>query len=178
MNVDEALQQLGQLVAAWDEDSDDNWLGIYVASDRGVKLLAHERNAGAARRAELVARKLPVGSTVGGEYVWAVVGDQLTIWNFKARLSVAGKTEVVAGGRRVADATRVVAFVDANDLGHRGVRVESASGAALVAAEEHDPAAEMDPTYNRDNLIIDAAWANSFGRTLAKWLGVPYVDQI
>ena len=178
MNVDEALQQSGQLVAAWDEGSDDGWLGIYAYSDSGVKLLAFERNAGPKRRAELAARKLPVGATSGGEFVWAPVGDQFVAWNLRTRLFVAGKREVIAGGQRVADAARVTSFVDDDNLGHRGVRVERATGGQLVLADEHDPTPEMDPTYNRDNLTIDAAWASALGRALAKWLDVPHVDQI
>lgn len=174
MNVDEALQQPGQLVAAWDEGSDDHWLGIYVAGESGVKLLAFERNA-SARRAAL---KIPVGGTAGGEFVWATIGDQFMVWNLRDRLAVAGKTDVVAGGQRVADVSRVTSFVDGDNLGHRGVRVERATGGQLVIAEEQDPTPEMDPTYDRSNLLVDALWATLLGRALARWLGVPHTDQI
>jgi hypothetical protein len=178
MNVDEALKQPGQLVAVWDEGSDDNWLGIYVAGDSGVKLLAFERNAGAARRADLATRKVPVGATAGGEFVWAPVGEQLVVWNLRNRLAVAGKQDVVASGQRVADVARVTSFVDGDNLGHRGVRVDRATGGQLVIAEEHDPTPEMDPTYDRANLTVDALWATLLGRALAKWLGVKHDDQI
>lgn len=178
MNVDEALQQPGQLVAAWDEGSDDSWLGIYVAGDSGVKLLAFERNAGATRKAELAAKKVPIGATAGGEFVWAPVGEQMFVWNLRNRLAVAGKTDVVANGQRVADVARVTSFVDGDNLGHRGVRVDRAIGGALVIAEEHDPTPEMDPTYDRANLLVDALWATLLGRALATWLGVAHDDQI
>lgn len=178
MDVDEALRQPGQLVAAWDEGSDDSWLGIYVAGDSGVVLLAFERNAGAARRADLAARNVPVGATSGGEFVWAPVGEQLVCWNLGSRLAVAGKRDIAAGGQRVADVVRVTSFVQAGDLGHRGVRVERAGGGQLVIAEERDPTPAMDPTYDRTNLLIDGLWAVLLGRALAEWLGVPHDDQI
>lgn len=178
MTVDEALQLFVPLVAAWDEGSDDDWLGIYAAGEAGVRLLAFERNAGAARRDELVARGIPVGATCGGELVWAPVGEQLVIWSLRARLAVAGKQDVMAGGQRVTDVARVTSFVDGHDIGHRGVRVERASGGHLVIAEEHDPAPDRDPTYDRWNLLVDALWATLLGRALASWLGVPHDDRI
>jgi hypothetical protein len=177
MDVVEALRQPGQLVAAWDEGSDDSWLGIYLAGDSGVVLLAFERNAGDARRADLAARKIPVGATSGGEFVWAPVGEQLIIWNLRSRLAVAGKHEIAARGQRVADVARVTSFVQAGDLGHRGVRVERSSGGHLVIAEEHDPTPTIDPTYDRTNLLVDGLWAALLGRALASWLGVPHDDQ-
>jgi hypothetical protein len=32
----------------------------------------------------------------------------------------------------------------------------------------------MDPTYDRPNVAIDAAWARYLGRDLARWLGVKH----
>lgn len=75
-------------------------------------------------------------------------------------------------------ATRVTSIVDGNDLGHSGVRLERKTGAPLVLAEGHDPMPEMDPTCDRANVAIDAAWASALGRDIARWLGVPHIDQI
>jgi hypothetical protein len=47
-----------------------------------------------------------------------------------------------------------------------------------VLADEHDPTPEMDPTYDRSNVALDAAWASALGRALASWLSVPHVDQV
>jgi len=182
MNVDEALRQPGQLVAAWDDTTDDvAWLGIYSAGDSGVKLLADERIGTVARDkrlAELAKRPVLLGATSGGELVWSIAGDQFMAWNLRQRLFVAGRREVVAGDVCVADIVRVTSFVAPENLGHRGVRLERASGGQLVLAEEHDPTPEMDPTYDRSNVSIDAAWASALGRALSSWLGVAHDDQI
>lgn len=189
MTIDEALQQPGFLIAAWDAAAvGHDWLGIYraegAAGEGGVKLLAFERldAAGRARRtADLTARGTCIGATSGGEYVWAIVdGQRFTAWNLRARLFAATKDDVEVGTTRVpvADVARVTSFLDPRDLGHRGVRVDRASGGAAVLAEEHDPTPEMDPTYNRDNVAIDAAWASALGRELARWLAVAHDDQL
>ena len=182
MNVDEALRQPGQLVAAWDDTTDDlAWLGIYAAGDGGVRLLADERIDVVARDkrlADLAKRAVLHGSTSGGELVWCVAGEQFMAWNLRRRLFVAGRREVIAGDTCVADIVRVTSFVDPENVGHRGVRLERASGGQLVLVEEHDPTPEMDPTYDRSNVAIDAAWASALGRALASWLAVAHDDQI
>lgn len=174
MTIEEALEQPGLLVAAWDEaTTGEAWLGIYRAGDTGVKLLAHERmpESARAKRTAEVSKRASLGTTSGGEFVWSTIGDELVVWSLRQRVCAIGKGEAKA-------AARVTSFVDGNDLGHRGVRLERKTGAPLVLAEEHDPAPEMDPTYDRANVAIDAAWASALGRDIARWLGVPHTDQI
>lgn len=174
MTIDEALAQSGLLVAAWDEGSTgEAWLGIYQAGDAGAKLLAHERmpESARAKRTAEVSKRASLGTTSGGEFVWSTIGDELVVWNLRQRVCAIGKGEAKT-------ATRVTSFVDDNDLGHRGVRLERQSGGPRVLAEEHDPTPEMDPTYDRANVAIDAAWASALGKDIARWLGVPHTDQI
>jgi len=184
MTVDEALRQPGELVAAWDGTaSDAEWVGIYAASDAGVKLLGHERTdkAGRKRRTdELTRRGIRIGETYGGEFVWGNDGRELVAWSSKQRLFAATQRAIKLRGETVpvASVTRVASWVDRFDLGFRGVGVERRGEAPVVLAEERDPTPSLDPTYNRDNLAIDAAWASALGRALAAWIGVPHDDQI
>ena len=181
MKLEEALTFPGQLVAAWDED-DAGWLGIFAATESGVKLLFHERAPEAQRAAisEALKDKAAIGATAGGEYVWAQIGGALVAWNFKAKLFAIDAEAIRLGDNVVptAQAARVTSFVDENDLGHRGVRIERKMGGPLVIAEERDPTPEMDPTYDRSNVAIDAAWASALGRAVARALGLQHTDQI
>jgi hypothetical protein len=72
----------------------------------------------------------------------------------------------------------VTSFLDRADLGHRGVRVEFTGRAPFVVAEERDAAALLDPTYNIDNVMMDASWATLLGRDLATFLAVPHRDEL
>ena len=181
MKLEEALTFPGQLVAAWD-DSDEAWLGIFAATESGVKLLFHERVLEAQRAAvsEALAEKAAIGATAGGEYVWAKIGGALVAWNFKKKLFAVDAEAIRVGDNVVptVQATRVTSFVDDNDLGHRGVRVERKMGGPVVIAEERDPTPEIDPTYDRSNVALDAAWASALGRAVARALGLQHVDQI
>lgn len=174
MTVDEALEQPGLLIAAWDDaHADEEWLGIYRAGDGGVKLLAYERMPASARveRSGEIGTRAALGATSGGEFVWCAIGDELVVWNLSERVCAINTSQT--------EAVRcVTSFVDDNDLGHRGVCLERANGDLRVLVEEHDPTPEMDPTYDRSNVSIDGAWASALGKDIARFLGVPHVDQI
>jgi hypothetical protein len=185
MTVDEALSQPGALVAAWDTGSDGHeWLGIYAASEAGVKLLGFERMdpAGRERRiSELKARGIPTGKTDGGEYVWAILHERdFVAWRMSGRLFTATRSRVQVGPSVLpaADITCVTSWLDPSDLGHRAVIAKRKGAPPVVLVEEHDPASEQDPTYDRINVLFDASWARSLARDLAAWLGVKYEDQL
>ncbi len=173
MDVDEALRQPGQLVAAWDDGSDDSWLGIYVAGDSGVVLLAFERNAGAARRADLAARTSPSVRPAAANSSGRLSASSSYAGTWAAG-SPSPASDIAAGGQRVADVVQVTSFVQAGDLGHRGVSAPAAASRRR-GARSH---ARDGPTYDRTNLLIDGLWAVLLGRALAEWLGVPHDDRI
>lgn len=183
MTVDEALRQPGVLVAAWDSSaSRHEWLGIYAASEAGVKLLGFERTdrAGRERRtAGLEARGVPTGKTDGGEYVWAIIHERDFIaWSTSARLFTATRSRVQVGPSVLpaADITSVTSWLSPSDLGHRAVMLERKCEPPVVLVEEHDPASKLDPTYDCVNVVFDASWAWSLARDLAAWLGVTHKD--
>lgn len=182
MAVDEALLQPGELVGAWDAGATGHeWLGIYAAGEAGVKLLGFERTdrEGRQRRiAELERRGIHLGMTDGGEYVWAIVdGRDFVVWSLRARLFTASRSRV-PNGFTAADITCVTSWVDAFDLGRRGVSVERVHEPPVVLVEELDPVPSLDPTYSCANVASDAAWATSLGRDLAAWLGVKHEDHL
>ncbi len=185
LTLDEALWQPGERIGAWDAAADGHeWLGIYAASDAGVRLLAFERTDAEGRKqrtAELEARGVRIGRTDGGEYVWALVdGRDFVAWSSRERLFTANRSYLHAGQDRfpASDVSCVTSWVDAFDLGHRGVSVERTRQPPVVLVRERDPTSSLDPTYNRDNVAIDAAWASSLGRDLAAWLGVKHENQL
>lgn len=116
------------------------------------------------------------------EHVWSERGDEFVVWSGKGRVLRAERsmrTVCVQDQEPVSWAAiaGITSFVD-ETLEHRGVRIELRSGAGLTLAEERDFAAVADPTYDRTNLTIDAAWASYLGHALARWLGTPHTDQI
>ncbi len=63
------------------------------------------------------------------------------------------------------------------DWCERGVRIDVRQGKPLAVAEQTEPMAHLDPTYDGINLMCDAAWVGRLGKTIAKGLGVAYVPE-
>ncbi|MFZ6179031.1 tetratricopeptide repeat protein [Nannocystis pusilla] len=180
-SVEAALASPGPKLAAWDASRPgEAAFAIFAVSPAGARLLAQgetpDRDATAAawRR-----RGLRVGACHGGhEFVW--VADELgcVVWS-----RVAVRLDLTRVHLRFADdepalrdVQAVVSFV-ADDWVRRGVRIERIGGEPVVALDEHDEVARLDPTYNYDDFSMsDAGWTSSFGRDLAAWLGVPHRD--
>ncbi len=183
MSIDQALQYPGELVAVWDEAGGGGRLLICAVADGRLGVLA-TAELPAAERAErtalLRARGVRIGATERrGPYYWSRDGG-FTVWSLLEtvvdsrddRLWVAGRGELER-----AEAALVVSFLG-KSLGHRGVLVVTGDGRELVIAEEHDPAADLDPAYGRADAVADAAWGSCLGRELAAWLGVPHRDDL
>ncbi|MFY0533482.1 hypothetical protein [Nannocystis pusilla] len=153
---------------------------VFAVSSAGARLLAQceaaDRDATAAawRR-----RGLRIGAWYGGhEYVW--VADELgcVVWSRAAVRLDLTRVHLRFAGDEVAlrDVQTVVSFV-ADDWVRRGVLLERSGGEPVVALDEHDEVARLDPTYNYDDFLLsDAGWVSCFGRDLAAWLGVPHRD--
>lgn len=183
MTIQEAIEQGQPLIAAWDESrSNDAWLGVYALPlDRAPVLLAHEQmppDDRARRTVELRGKGVRVGATARGPAIWAI-DDGFDLWQGNGQHVVATREAVHCGGRVVAakDVASVTTFVDDSRC-HRGVRLDLHDGTTLVLADEHDLAPEVDPTYGRDMLMVDAFWASLLGSRLAQWLAVNHVNEI
>lgn len=187
MTTEQALGFPGELLAVWDSGSREENLLVY-SNDGGRLTRLSAEPMSKARRAELTfefrGRGVRQGAaSMPGPFVWSTDGG-VTVWALLAPNGVVaeGKDELLttrAGARlRRDDIARVTSFFDENSPGHRGVNVTTKSGATIVIAEERSKAAELDPTYGIDHVMIEGAWATFLGRDLAKWLGVPHTDEL
>jgi hypothetical protein len=179
-NLEDVLARSGSLLAAWDRSGDT--VVIYAGSDL-LHQVWHGEVAVGERPAfygRLRRRGVRIGATDGiSPYVWSDDGG-FTVWSHEGMIADGRDGVLEAGGAQVrqADVRRVVSFLDPHEWSHRGVRVELHDGFWHTIAYEDDSMARFDPTYGVDNLIMDAAWASYLGRDLARWFGVPHVDEL
>jgi hypothetical protein len=185
MTLDEALASTEPLVAAWEGPSSrhDRRLIVFSVGAKPTQLavIAVPEAGRDAVLADLQKRGVRVGTWVPqSDRFWCVDDQGFTLWSL-SHLEADGKNGElrVASGRRVsaAQVRSVTSFVE-DEMVHRGVRLELTDGSSVVVADEEDSAAIGDPGYNRDNLSIDAAWADYLGAALAKWMGKPHVNQV
>ncbi|MCY0991032.1 tetratricopeptide repeat protein [Nannocystis sp. ILAH1] len=180
-DVDAALATPGPKLVAWDASRPgEAAFAVFAVSPAGARLLAQgeaadkDATAAAWRR-----RGLRIGAWYcGHEFVW--VADELgcVVWSRAAVRLDLTRVQLRFAGEELAlgDVQTVASFV-ADDWVRRGVRLERSGGEPVVALDEHDEVAQLDPTYNYDNFLLsDAGWASCFGRDLAAWLGVPHRD--
>jgi hypothetical protein len=187
MTTEQALGYPSELLAVWDLSAHEESLHVYrVDGGRLERLSIEEMSKG--RRAELTfdlrGRGVRQGaSDMPGPFVWST-DKGFTVWSLLAPYGVVaeGKDEnlTTRDGARIrrADVASVLSFFDAASPGHRGVRVITKSGTVITIAEERSKAAELDPTYGIDHVMIEGAWATFLGRDLAGWLGVPHTDEL
>lgn len=180
ITIQDALSTPGDLLAVWDYASEpQEWMGIYSVGSTGARLLAWERMDRDQRdtMTEQIRSRVRVGATCGpASFVWVADAAGFALWSLE-RAECSSSEGVLAlpdGAVPVEVVRAVISFVDEDDLGHRGVQVKLTDGSRRVVVEEHDPTAKLDPTYNRDNLLVDGSWTTYLGRDLAAWLGVPY----
>ncbi|HEY1959880.1 MAG TPA: hypothetical protein VGH28_29935 [Polyangiaceae bacterium] len=185
MNLERALAMPGPLVAAWEAWTarPDRRLLVFSLQPKPARLalVAVPETERAAMSSDLRQRGIRVGIWVPhSEYFWCDDDQGFDLWS-SSRLELEGKhgNLQLADGRRVSAASvaSVASFVD-EDMVHRGVRLELADGSSVLVAEERDPAALGDPTYNVDNFSIEAAWTDYLGAALASWLGKPHVNRL
>lgn len=187
MTIDQALAHPGELLAVWDLSTREENLHVYAVDGGRLERLAVAPMT-KARRAELTfalrGRGVRQGaSDMPGPFVWSAEGG-FTVWALLAPHGVIaeGKDDLLttrAGARiRRGDVAGVVSFWDEASPGHRGVNVVTRGGAAITIVEERSKAAELDPTYGVDHVMVEGAWATFLGRDLAAWLGVPHTDEL
>lgn len=175
-----------QTLAAWDlNPANVGWLGEYVVGPSGARLGKHQQVSDAQRGAvldELAMRRVAVGATYqGGPATWSLAdAAHGGVWSKTGQKLVGNRSELTLGFRKVAgrDVTAVESFVDADNLGHRGVRLLLGGQSEIVVIEQHDAAAQAKPGYSRANAALDGAWASALGRDLAAWLDVPHQDEV
>lgn len=184
MTLEEALAQPGPLLPAWDYRSRDHKrLCVYRVGAGGAALVVSEDVAIDER--EPTNEKLrQAGLRIGGTYsynayIWVLDDRGMTVWSHDAVLAegTADQISATGGTVRTSDVTRVETFVDDDDIGHLGVRVQRKNGPPVTVVEARSKTHELDPTYDAMELDQDLMWAGYFGRELALWLRVPHADE-
>lgn len=181
MTFEAALERAS--VAAWDRDRGNaTWCGLY-ATEPTFTLLAFRRvpaEASGSMRDKLRERGLTIGSTYRTSgIVWAFASSGGSIWDQTGVRLAASDTRLSLPGDTVdrAAAIGVIGFIDARNPGRRGIQLELRDGSRATVVEELDLAAEADPTYGFDNILVDAGWVSLAGQELAGYLGVSYREE-
>lgn len=184
MSLEQALSYPGELLAVWNRSGLRARLAVCSIADGKLTEMAATEMTEAGRAMwsdDLRTRGVRQGATNGVcPFTWSIDGS-FTVWSLtETVVDSDDRTITTKSGGFVAraDVARVISFLDPGSLGHRGVKLCTHAGDELIVAEEEDPAAELDPTYGVDNVMIDAAWATFMGLDLSTWLGVPHDDEL
>jgi hypothetical protein len=185
MTFEEALATPGPLVAAWEgwrRQADRKLLLFSVEPTPTMLASTSVPDSGRdAMSNDLRKRGVRVGAYVPlKDLFWCADDQGFALWSWSRLLAHGNNGDLeLADGRSVtgSQVRSVTSFVE-NEMIHRGVRLELADGSSVVVVDEQSSAAEGDPSYNRDNLSIDAAWAHYLGAALATWMGKPHVNQV
>lgn len=184
MTFDEALAQGGLLLPAWDDnDVSSRTLGLYrvgpagAASLTSVSVDPDDREAMTDR---LLDQGLRIGRTYGtAPFVWVMDHLGCTIWSDRGVVVDGSRAQLTIGGvsTPLGNASRVFTFIDPKDRGHRGVRIDLGPDRELTVVEEFDRTPHFDPTYGRDNEMLDTMWTFTVGTYLASWLSLSCFEQ-
>lgn len=104
----------------------------------------------------------------------------MTVWGPHGRvLHASGDTLTLADGRTLARAEleHVQAYAS-DDYLQRGVRARLRLGEDVELVREVSALADADPTYSRNELLYDTAWAGAIAAAMSAWAGVPYDNWI
>ena len=168
-------------ITGWDY-MHEGWQGVYEVGPQGANLISHVQLSPAEKAVsiqEMTARGVRQAFLcAGGPAVWSFDDQGGDIWSREQEIACSRGQELMLRGRAIAtiDIVDVVSFLDADDLGYRGVRLTLRNGESVSILAERDETAQLDPTYNVDNARIDGAWAGFLGIDLANWLEVPHRD--
>jgi hypothetical protein len=159
-------------------------LMIYKLGDDGADQLAwrqvpeHEHSAVVA---DLSTQGIAVAETdFNCDFVWVSHADGIEVYDSKCKvLDAVGDRATLADGRVIlrADIARVIAFA-ADDYIYRGVNAALRSGQEIPLITEASGSAMGDPTYSRNELLMETGWTSTIGVAIAKWAGTGFDDRI
>ncbi len=178
MTVDEMLAQAGPLLAAWDLHDDRKTLRMYRVAATGASFIGRTEVAADDREATNT-KLLDKGARIGyvsSSFIWAIDDAGVSVWTKTEQLVEGGRDAIRVGTEmiRAGEIKRIETFVDPDNMGHRGVRLDV--GRHVVLAEENF-SVESNPSYSEMDLEWELMWAEFLGRDLALWLGVPHADR-
>ena len=186
MTFEEAIAAPGRKYQAWgDEVQDGHRVAmIYRLGEGGAEQLAWRQVPEADRGAvttDLETRGLPVaGYDFFSGFIWITSDAGVEVYHRTGKmLEATGDRATIEDGRVIprSEIAMVIAFANA-DYVYRGVKAALRSGEEIPLVTEASSAAMGDPTYSRNELLVEAAWAGTIGRAIASWAGAGFEDRI
>jgi hypothetical protein len=181
-----ALAEPGPHLAAWRLGGEPGFesLAIYRVADDGTKELAVARMKASdkpAASALLAERGVNVGAfDLACDHVWRKDGGQLQAWSSKGLSFRFDEVRGVETGDGFAapasDIAEVRVFISDNAV-DRGVALVLKDGTRRVIASETSFSPTSDPTWSRNELLSETAWAAILARALARATGATYRDE-
>ncbi|MCC6997189.1 MAG: hypothetical protein IT370_21420 [Deltaproteobacteria bacterium] len=112
--------------------------------------------------------------------VWVPTPAGVEVYDARRRqLDAAGTHATLEDGRVIPRAEVAHVFTWASeDHAHRGIQARLRSGEEVELVTEISLAATGDPTYNRNDLLMDSGWCTTLGRVIARWAGATFEDRI
>jgi hypothetical protein len=186
MTFEEAIVRPGRKVQVSGTEVKDGKrvLMIYSLEADGAKQLAWRQvpeDEHSTVVTDLSTRGLAVAETdFSCDFVWVSNAGGIEVFDSKCKvLDAVGDRATLADGRVIprADIARVIAFA-AGDYVYRGVKAALRSGQEIPLVTEASGSAMGDPTYSRNELLMETGWASTIGGAIARWAGTGFDDRI
>jgi hypothetical protein len=173
-------------IAAWDlhREGDLRFLSVFSREGKGAKHVCGI-SVGVDEVEALTRRLEQAGIQIGIHdrwvpFVWWVSDEEIIVWD-QERILLHAHDETIELIHDIvvnpADIERVFSFADSTRIS-RGVRSFLKNGKQAMLVFHLSADAKYDPTYNRNQLIVETAWAGVLGQEIAQWIGVPYERRI
>lgn len=157
---------------------------IYSLDVDGAKQLAFRQvpeDEHPALVADLSARGLAVAETDWYcDFIWVATGNGLAVFDSEHRVFEAnGEAATLEDGRVISrgEIATVIAFAAENYV-YRGVKAALRSGEEVPFVTEAASSAMGDPTYSRNELLMETGWAPKIAAAIATWAGSNFEDRI
>lgn len=173
-------------IVAWDlhRENDLRFLSIFRRDGEGAKRVCGvevPRTEVEALTTRLESQSIKVGfHDRWAPFVWWVSDQEIFVWD-ENRMVFHGHEgtmdlihDYVCKNSEVAT---VFSFADSTMIS-RGVRAILKNGDQQMLILHLSPRVKYDPMYNRNQLLIETAWAGLLGQEIARWIGVPYERRI
>lgn len=186
MTFEEAIAAPGKLVQVWSDEVIDGQRiqMIYRLGEDGAKQLAWRRVAvdrSAEVYADLYARNILVAHyDFHCDFVWVNCPEHLEVYDSKSKIfSAAGDYATITDGTVLPRSDIASIFSFANpDYIWRGVKAILRSGQEVPLVTEAAGSAMGDPTYSRNELLMETGWAPIIAAAIATWAAVAFDDRI
>lgn len=113
------------------------------------------------------------------DFIWVATPDSVTVYNSTQRVFWARENSATLEDNTIirrSEFVKVISF--AEDYVYRGVKVQLRSGEEAPLVTEAAASAVGDPTYSRNNLLMETGWAPRIAVAIANWAGADYQNLI